>query len=76
MVAPPPLLQTPEEFRRQGHLYRGIKWISYDEGRPNLGVEEGVFKLFVSGGPLCLWGKIAKRRPTSRIGPDAGKVGP
>ena len=56
MAAPPSLLQTPEEFRRHGHLYRGIKWISFDEGRPTLGVEEDVFKLFVSGGSLCLGG--------------------
>ena len=56
MVAPPSLLQTPEEFRTQGHLYRGLKWISFEEGRPTLGVEEDIFKLFVPGGSLCLRG--------------------
>ena len=35
-------------------MYRGLKWISFDEGRPTLGVEEDIFKLFVSGGSLCL----------------------
>ena len=53
-VAPPSILQTSEEFRRQGHLYRGAKWISVDESRPTVGIEEDVFKIFVSGGDICL----------------------
>ena len=75
MVAPPSLLQTPEEFRRQGHLYRGLKWISFDEGRPSLGVEEDVFKLFVSGGSLCL-GENHEPETQFADWPRCGKVGP
>ena len=56
MVVPPSLLLTPEEFRMKCHLYRGLKWISFDERSPTLGVEEDIFKLFVSGGSLCLGG--------------------
>ena len=54
MNAPPSIFQTPEEFRKQGHLYRGAKWLSVDESKPDLGIEEGVFKIFISGGSLCL----------------------
>ena len=53
-VAPPSILQTVEEFRRQGHLYRGTKWISVDESKPAMGIEEDAFKIFVSCGGLCL----------------------
>ena len=53
-VAPPSILQTSEEFRKQGHIYRGKKWISIDESRPAIGIEEEVFKIFVAGGELCL----------------------
>ena len=52
--APPAIFQTPEEFRRQGHLYRGLRWLSVDEARPTSGVEGDIFKVFVTGGPLCL----------------------
>ena len=29
-------------------------WLSIDESKPSMGMEEDVFKLFVSGGSLCL----------------------
>lgn len=50
MVAPPPILQTPGEFRKKGHIYCGPKWISIDEGRPALGSGEDVFRIFDPGG--------------------------
>ena len=53
-VAPPSILQTAEEFRKQGHLYRGVMWVSVDESKNTLGVEDDVFKIFVSGGALFL----------------------
>ena len=52
--APPSIFHIPEEFRRQGHLYRGARWLSIDESKPAMGMEEDAFKLFVSGGSLCL----------------------
>ena len=54
VVSPPSLLQDPEEFRKQRPLYRGLKWVSVDEWRPTRGVEDGVFKIFASGGSRCL----------------------
>ena len=53
-VAPPSILQTAEEFRKQGHLYRGMRWVSVDESKNTLGIEDDVFKIFVSGGSLFL----------------------
>ena len=49
-VDPPSIFQTPDEFRRQWHLYRGMRWMSVGDGRRTLGIEEDVFKIFVSGG--------------------------
>ena len=53
MVAHPSILQTLGGFQRQCQIYRALNWISVDEGRPALCVAVGVFRLFVSGGPLC-----------------------
>ena len=52
--APPSILQTPEEFRRQGNLYRGLRRLPVDEEGPTSGLEEGVFRVYVSGGLVCL----------------------
>lgn len=73
MVDQPSILHAPGEFRKQGHLYRGIKWISIDEGRPHLGVEEEVFNIFVSGGSLRL---RKNREPGGRLSdwPRCGKI--
>ena len=31
-----------------------MKWLSVDESMPTVGIAEGVFKIFVSGGDICL----------------------
>ena len=54
--AQPSIFQTPGEFRRQGHPYRGLRWLSVGEARPTSGINEDNFKVFVTGGPLCLRG--------------------
>ena len=51
-VAPPSILQITDDFRRRPHLYRGLKFLAVDESRPTMGIEEGVFMLFVSGEEL------------------------
>ena len=38
-VAPPSILQTAEEFRKQGHLYRGMRWVSVDKSKNNIGIK-------------------------------------
>ena len=53
-VAPPSILQTAEEFRKQGHLYRGMRWVSVGESKNAKRIEGDVFKIFVSGGSLFL----------------------
>ena len=73
-VAPPSILQNPEESRRKDHLYSGKKWLFVDESRPKIGIEAGVFALFVSGGELCLRG-TTRRGPTSPCGRNAVKDG-
>ena len=73
-VAPPSILQTTEEFRKQGHLYMGMRWVSVDESKNTLGIEDDVFKIFVSGGALFLW-KTTRRRPTAPTGHTAGNPG-
>ena len=54
------------------HLYRGPNGISVAAGRPTLGVEEDIFKFFVSGGYLCLVGNL---RPETHFAdrPRCGK---
>ena len=78
-VAPPSILQTGEEFRKQGHLYRGMKWISVGESRPTVGIEEAVFKIFVPGGDICLrknreaethFAEWSRRGKTRSMNPD------
>ena len=73
-VAPPSILQTAEEFRKQGNLYRGMKWIPPDESRPTVGVEEDVFKIFVSGGDIFLR-ETTKPKPILPGGRGAGRRG-
>ena len=54
-VAHPSILQTVEDFRMPRRLYRGAKWISVDESKPAIGIEEDAFEILVSrGGGLCL----------------------
>ena len=48
------MLQTEEEFRKQGHLRRKLLWMSFDESKPTAGLSEEIFKLFCSGGMLAL----------------------
>ena len=48
------MMQAEEEFRKQGHLYRKLRWMSFDESKPSTGLSEEIFKLFCSGGMLAL----------------------
>ena len=49
-VAHPSILQTVAEFRMKGNLYRGTKWISIEESKAAIGIEEAAFEIFVSCG--------------------------
>ena len=53
-VAPPSILHPAGEFRKYGHLYRGMRRVSFDESRNTIGIEGDVFEIFVSGGALFL----------------------
>ena len=76
IVPPPSLLQTPEEFRRQCHLYRGLKRVDIVRRRdPHSRHRGGIFKLFVSGGSLCL-GENHEPETQFADWPRCGKVGP
>ena len=48
-----PLLQAPEEFRRQGYLLAQLRWISFDESKPNSTLAEGIFKMIAGGGRIA-----------------------
>ena len=75
-VAHPSILQTVAEFRRQCRLYRGTQWISVDERKPTMGIEEDAFKIFVSYGGNFASVATTHPRPTSQSGPCAGRLGP
>ena len=48
------LLQVPEEFRKQGYLLAQMRWISFDECKPDSSIEEEIFKMFAGGGRIAL----------------------
>ena len=43
------MLQTEGEFRRQGHLYRKLRRMSFGESKPTAGISGEISKLFFSG---------------------------
>ena len=40
------MLQVEDEFRKQGHLYRKLRWVAFDESKASSGLVEETFKLF------------------------------
>ena len=46
--------QGEEEFRKQRHLYRKLRWMSFGESKPLGGLSGEIFKLLCSGGMLAL----------------------
>ena len=48
--APSSTLQNEGEFRKQGRLYRDMRWVAFGESGGLVGLQEDTFKLIVGGG--------------------------
>ena len=65
--ASPAISQRREEFRRQRHRYRGLRWLSVGEERPTSGIEGDMSKVSVTvGRPPLSWNREAETHYATR----------